>query len=426
MRRFLNAMIEVKQKFPEILPLVYRIMQENQWEEKRRLFFLEDVNDAKTESRTPHAMMCRAFPQLMSYWHPTEKSEKYEEKWYGYFSNFPEFIDGNAVFMTEKEEITRGLLESIAAKIPKPYSFFQTDIALDGISWYKDCNTTPALDWQAGKIHASAFFFHAMFYQSNSVFLEKRFDMKAALRIRIELTRENPRKKALEIVEKFQAVFGTPKQTYTKIYTISVSPWENREWLLHRTNQMQEWYNEWCRITVATLQEFAERKKQSIQIDAAAPDIKNLKKHFCQEQRLTRHEIRNWDDYGWCRRLAHNFWIYVELVAAPVEPDSFSFEHDLNNYMRIYCYGDNFHLYDHLDMRSFVKAPWNVMGNIVFNGYALYIKLFEEEVVPKLAELFGDTGEEFYQESYEMDVYWQQNLLGGWMDERRRAGKNIW
>ena len=76
-------------------------------------------------------------------------------------------------------------------------------------------------------------------------------------------------------------------------------------------------------------------------------------------------------------------------------------------------------------MRSFVKAPWNIMAGIAFEGYTMYLKLFEEEVVPKLAEFFGETDEAFYQESYEHDLYWQQNLLGGWMDAKRRCKERI-
>lgn len=435
MRRFLNAVIEVKQKFPDILPMVYKIMHENQWVEERRLFFMHDINDAKNENRTPHAMMCKAFPQMTSYWHSVEESQGHKEE---YFSNFPGYIDGNVVFMPENEEFTRDFLKEVAARIPKPCSFFQTNIALDGICWYKDCNTTPALDWQEtqfypdeqflpGQMYTNSFFFHAMFYQSNSVFLGKRFDMKPEIRIRIELTEEHSRKEALAIVEKFQEVFGTPKQTYTKIYTIAVSPWEEKECLLQRKNKMQQWYNRWCESAIIRLKGFAGCTMDSMPKDVAVPNIKTLQRRFVGAQCFVRHDIRPWDDHHWCKQLAHNFWLDVELGVEPVEPDNFRFEHDnINNYMRLYCYGDNFHLYDHINMRSFIKAPWNIMGNLVLDGYALYLKLFEEEVVPKLAELFGDTDAAFYQESYEMDIYWQENLLGGWMDERRRRGEHIW
>ena len=420
MRRFLNAMIEVKQKFSDILPMVYKIMQENQWMEERRLFFMQDINEAKSENRTPHAMMCKAFPQVASFWH-SKGDENHKEE---YFSNFPGFVDGKVVFMPEDEEITRDFLEGIAGKIPKPCSFYQTNIALDGIGWYPDSNTIPAIDWQEarlypdeqflpGELYTTAFFYHAMFYQSNSVFLAKRFDMKPELRIRIELTEEHPRSQALAIVEKFQEVFGTPKQTYTKIYTISISPWEERNHLLKRTDQMQEWYNQWCESAISRVKEAMERKMDTVKEDTRVPNIKTLQRKFLREQHFLRHDIRPWDGYGWCRQLDHNYWMYMELGITPTEPDDYHFKDNLNNYMRLYCYGDKFHLYDHINMRSFINAPWNIMGKLGLEGYALYLKFFEDEVVPKLAEFFGDTDQAFYQESYEMDLYWQQNLLGG-------------
>lgn len=434
MRRFLNAVIVVKQKFSDILPMIYKIMEENQWVEERRLFFMEDLNDAKTENRTPHAMMCKAFPQMASYWHSAKKNK---EKKAEYFSNFPGYMNGKVVFMPENKEITRDFLKNMAAKIPKPCSFFQTNIVLDGIRWNKECNTDPAIDWQEvqnypdneflpGEIYAGSFFIHAMFYQSNSIFLEKGFDMKPELRILIEITEKFSRKEALAIVEEFQKVFGTPKQTYTKIYTISVPPWKDREYLIQQTKRMQEWYNLWCQETICKLREFIENKKVFMQKDIKTPGIKTLQKKFLKEQKLVPHNIRPWDDHGWCRQLVHNFWIYVELVVKPIEQNNLCLENDRNNYMRISCYGDNFHLFDHISMRSFITDPSDIKRNLIFDGYALYLKLFEEEVVPKLAELFGDTDKTFYQESKEMDVYWQQNILGAWMDERRRAGEHIW
>ena len=346
MRRFLNAVIEVKQKVPEILPMIYKVMNENQWVEERRLFFMEDINDVKSENRTPHAMLTKAFPELENYWHVSEKSNEQEGKWFGHFSNFPGFMNGQVVFMPEDNAVTRELLAGVGERIPRPCAFYQTAIALDGIRWYEDSNTAPEIDWQElrcypdgnfmpGEQNTYAFFFGTRFYQSNCILVDKRFDLRPAFIIRIELTEKHPRKEALAIVEKFAKAFGTTEKTYKKIYTISVSPWEEKEQLLNRQEKMQTWYNQWCEKTLSKLKKYGEDRVEFNTKERKTPTIQTLQKRLLKECGLFRHEIRPWDGYGWCKQVRHHFWLYVELVAEPTEPEHYNFEHKLNNYMRI-------------------------------------------------------------------------------------------
>ena len=432
MRHFLNAYIEVNQKVPDILPMVYKIMEEHGWEEERRLFFLEDINDLEEENRTSHAMLRKAFPELTKYWHTLDS----KWKWQGYFNNFPGYIDGKVVFMPEDKAVTRGFLADVASKIPRPCTFYQASLVLDGIRWFEDCNTEPEMDWRAtrhypngninpGEMIIDYFQDDTMFYQSNCILLDKLFDMRPALIIRIELTKEHSREEALGIVKKFQAVFGTPDKTYTKIFTISVSPWEGQEQLQKCQEGMQKWYNRWCEKTMSQLREKVKNRLTVVQVEKKTTTIPTLQKRVVKALGLGRYEIRPWDDRGWGRRLDHNFWLYVEIFAKPAEPGYYDYEIGISNCLRIYCYGDNFNLFDEIHMRDLVKAPWNVMAGIAFECYEEYLKQFEEDVVPKLAEVFGNTDNAFYQESYEFDHYWQDNLLGGWMDVKRCAKEFI-
>lgn len=427
MRLFVNAVFDLKTKYGDILADVLELMGKNNWENERALFHLDDsANDAKTESRTPHAMLCKAFPQMIPYWH---NYEAYVRE-YGetvnrkpeMFCNFPGIVNGKIRYMPEDEQITNDLLVQIAKKIPRPYSFYQTITAFDGIHWYGDSNTTPAFDWKETEYYPNGNILYGyiwgvsaippcVFYQSNGVFLSKMFDEKPEMSVRIELTDTHNREDAWGIIRKFEEVFGK----VTKVYTVAIPAADAKEDLKLRYEKMQQEFNVWCQNTLKGcknyMQPFVERAHlgEEKEVSQVAKQ-----KHFIKDTGLKRHEIRRWDDYGWYKRMAHNYWVYVEIM-------DFSRNGSKNPYiMRIHCHGSNFNLFDEINLQSLVDEENELAVKVMYEGFAYYFKRFEEEVIPILEKNFGETHQAFYQESYEFDSYWYQSIMSAWMDEKRR------
>lgn len=430
MRLFVNAVFDLKTKYGDILADVSELMGKNSWENERTLFQLDDsVNDAKTESRTPHAMLCKAFPQMLPYWHDYEDYVRE----YGelvnikpikpeMFCNFPGIVNGEIRYMTDDEQITNALMIQIAKKIPKPYSFYQAIIAFGGIRWYDDSNTTPTIDWKetehypngnilSGYIWEMGAIPLCIFYQSNGVFLSKMFDEKPEMSIRIELTDIHDRKDAWGIIRKFEEVFGK----VTKVYTVAIPDADAKEDLKLRYEKMQKEFNGWCQNTLKDCKKYIESCVEKVHLGEEKEVSQVAKqKHFIRETGLKRHEIRRWDDYGWYKRMSHNYRAYVEIM-------DFSRNGLKNPYrMRIHCHGSNFNLFDEVNLQSFFDKENELAIKVMYEGFAYYFKRFEEETIPMLEKNFGETHQAFYQESYEFDWYWYQSIMSAWMDEKRR------
>lgn len=430
MRLFVNAVFDLKTKYGDIASNVLALMEKNDWENKRALFLLDDsANDAKTESRTPHAMLCKAFPQLIPYWHDNDAYFREYGEAVGsasikpaMFCNFPGIVNGKIQYMPDDEKITNDLLVQIAGKIPRTYSFFGAIIAFDGIGWYGDSNTTPSFEWKEtefypngnilpGYIWETSELPPCIFYQSNGVFLSKTFDEKPEMAVRIELTDAHDREDARDIIRKFEEVFGK----VTKVYTVAVPDADAKEDIKQRYEKMQQEFNVWCQNALADCKSYIQPIVEKTRVsEEKEVSLATKQKRFIKEAGLMRHDIRRWDDYGWYKRMAHNYWVYVEIM-------DFSKNRSKNRYiMRIHCYGSNFNLYDEVNLQSFVDEENELAVKVMYEGFSYYFKRFEEEVIPMLEKNFGETHQAFYQESYEFDWYWYQSIMSAWMDEKRR------
>ncbi len=427
MRLFVNAVFDLKTKYGDIASNVLVLMEKNDWENKRALFLLDDsANDAKTESRTPHAMLCKAFPQLIPYWHNCEAylkeyGESVKRKT-EVFCNFPGIVNGKIQYVPDDEKINNDLLVQIAGKIPRPYSFFGAIIAFDGIGWYEDSNTTPSFEWKEtefypngnilpGYIWETSELPPCIFYQSNGVFLSKTFDEKPEMAVRIELTDAHDREDARDIIRKFEEVFGK----VTKVYTVAVPDADAKEDIKQRYEKMQQEFNVWCQNVLTDCKSYIQPIVEKTRVsEEKKVSLATKQKRFIKEAGLMRHDIRRWDDYGWYKRMAHNYWVYVEIM-------DFSKNRSKNRYiMRIHCYGSNFNLYDEVNLHSFVDEENELAVKVMYEGFSYYFKRFEEEVIPMLEKNFCETHQAFYQESYEFDWYWYQSIMSAWMDEKRR------
>lgn len=427
MRLFVNAVFDLKTKYGDIASNVLALMEKNDWENKRALFLLDDsANDAKTESRTPHAMLCKAFPQLIPYWHNCEAylkeyGESIKRKT-EVFCNFPGIVSGKIQYVPDDEKINNDLLVQIAGKIPRPYSFFGAIIAFDGIAWYGDSNTTPSFEWKEtefypngnilpGYIWETSELPPCIFYQSNGVFLSKTFDEKPEMAVRIELTDAHDREDARDIIRKFEEVFGK----VTKVYTVAVPDADAKEEIKLRYQKMQQEFSVWCQNALTDCKSYIQPIVEKTRVsEEKEVSLATKQKRFIKEAGLMRHDIRRWDDYGWYKRMAHNYWVYVEIM-------DFSKNRSKNRYiMRIHCYGSNFNLYDEVNLQSFVDEENELAVKVMYEGFSYYFKRFEEEVIPMLEKNFGETHQAFYQESYEFDWYWYQSIMSAWMDEKRR------
>ena len=430
MRLFVNAVFDLKTKYGDIASNVLAFMEKNNWENERALFYLDDsANDAKTESRTPHAMLCKAFPQLIPYWHNYDAYFREYGEVIGstsikpaMFCNYPGIVNGEIQYMPKDEKINNDLLVQIAGKIPRPYSFFGAIIAFDGIGWYGDSNTTPIFEWKETEFYPNGNILPGyiwntyliapwFFYQSNGVFLSKAFDERPEMSVRIELTETHDREDAWGIIRKFEEVFGK----VTKVYTVAVPDADAKEDIKLRYQKMQKEFNVWCKNTLADCKNYIKPYIEKAQLGDEKEISQDAKqKRFIKETGLKRHDIRRWDDYGWYKRMPYNYWIYVEIM-------DFSRNRLKNRYiMRIHCHGSNFNMCDEVNLQSFVDEENEITVKAMYEGFSYYFKRFEEEVIPMLEKNFGETHQAFYQESYEFDWYWYQSIMSAWMDEKRR------
>ncbi|MBR1703681.1 MAG: hypothetical protein IJ716_17340 [Lachnospiraceae bacterium] len=424
MRYFFNAIIDTKRKFPQLLPLVYQIMDENGWEEKRRLFFLDQLSETENVDRMPHSMMNKAFPMMRNFWAPQVEEDGVVKERYGHFSNFPDVVDGVPVF-PPSDEITREVLCQIGAKIPNPYSFWQTFLALDGVGFYPDSNLEPILDWRSVQRHPDQrhipasvweenfFGIDEEFYQGNLIAVWRGSDWKSSILVRIELTEAHPRAEAIEVVRKFREAFEPPRPSYTKFFTIAVPSGEQREALQKKKAVFQAWLNDWHTQTIARIRGSVDKLRETLSEDGKELDERTIKKRFAKKATLQRHELLTWDDYGWCKRVEHNFWFYAYLNLHQTDADGYYFPDDAYNCLRLRCFGENFNVEAQVEMNKLMKDSWKVMSHLLPDAYAQYVLYFEKEAVPKLAEVFGDTSPVFYQESFTWDWRWKDGILVG-------------
>ncbi len=431
MYTFLNVIFDIKQKFSTVLPIVLDVLQEKNWENERVLFHFADVNDAETERRTVHAKLCKAFPQMVPYWKSGLEEHKrvhlncdcYPHQ-FSYFSNFPSRVGGECVLKAVDKQINNNLILQISKKIPNPYSLYGAVIVLDGINWNTDNDQLPVWDWrydlneydtkitdnQEQEYGMNMSYYPACSeYQNNSIILSKVFDTKPELELRIKLTPSHNQIEVERIVSVFAQHFGTPEKKYV---TIVPSIKEKKEYCLNQ-NKMKEIYKKWRTQMEEELNCVVLQMKNDLEGMSETQRRKNvsrktIQKHFLEKNGLKRHKIHRWDDHGWYKILPHNYWMYVEMYIQP-KPQDTGYKNE--SWIEVVCYGMNFDLHDRIVINNFASQFGDVAAIITFEKFQRFFNKFEKEVIPKLAEIFGDTQSEFYQESYERTFHFHKYMI---------------
>lgn len=421
MRMFLNAVFDFKPKdraFVTVPPVLREVLSEGDQTPGRLLFDLYDINDAASEGYTPHAKAMKRFPQLRPYWHNT--SQRYAAMnqrpvWadapipptrphgYGFFSNFPGRREGRAVFWPEDPAIDMNLLEEVCAAIPRPCPFYSSVIVWDAIPWYPDSDLTPALrniqlghgldDFGPGEWPDEHDFYECCVgYQSNCLLLSSRFGTPPELEVRVELTDKHPMEEALAVVERFARRLGKPAKQCVR----AVFPWEMRDEIAGRLAYMRPRFDSWRKAGAESLADLYRRAREM------PPDrpvsARTLTRRFLERNGFARHDLCRWDDYGWCKRLPHGYWLYLCLSVNPTA----RYAQPVN--MGLICYGVNFQvnyhcsLHDDFGMRKDIPAD-----EAAFQLFQEALNRFQEEMVPQLAQVFGETPDAFYQHSHAFD-----------------------
>ena len=418
-RMFLNAIFDFKPKdnaFVTVPPVLREVLEENAWTPDRLLFDLYDVSEAATEGRTSHAKLMKRFPQLKPYWHNT--SEYYAAKknrlnpflgqvgepvlshGYGFFSNFPGRREGKAVFCPNDPAIDMGVMEGICASIPRPCPFFTAIAVWDAIAWYPDSDLTPALrniQWRHGLedfgpgewVEYHEFYECCVGYQSNCLLLSAEFGTGPELEVRVELTDEHPMDEALAVVECFARRLGRPVKQCVR----AVWPWKMREEIADRLAYMRFRFDNWRKSGMAELMDIY-HKAQEIQPDKQV-SAKTLVKRFVERNGFVRHDLCRWDDHGWCKRLPHGYWLYLLLATNPTARYAVPVD------IILICYGFNFRTEYICSLHEDLEASRNAPADeAAFRVFQAVLDRFQEEMVPQLFEVFGETPETFYQHSH--------------------------
>ncbi|MDE7333011.1 MAG: hypothetical protein K2O16_12400 [Lachnospiraceae bacterium] len=422
MRMFLNAIFDFKPKdkaFVTVPPILKEVLEDGGWSPERLLFDLYDINEAASEGHTPHAKLMKKFPQLQPYWHNT--SERYAAMnqrpvWsdepipptcphgYGFFSNFPGRKEGKAVFYPNDSAIDNDVLEGICAAIPRPCSFYSAIVVWDAIPWYMDSNLIPALrnmqpghdqeDFSPGEWDGNHDFYECCIgYQSNCLLLSYEFGTGPELEVRVELTDTHPMEEALTVIEHFAKRFGKPVKQCVR----AVFPWEMRKEISDKLVYMRTHFDGWYKSGITELKALYHQMKE------CPPDKqvsgKTLAKRFVERNGFARHDLCRWDDYGWCKRLPHGYWLHLDLFINPTA----RYASPVN--MVLICYGVNFRIQYGCSLHTDFRMPRDTPADAAaFQVFQVALDRFQNEVVPRLAEVFGDTPNMFYQHSHALDT----------------------
>ena len=421
MRMFLNAIFDFKQKdnaFVTIPSVLREVLGEDGWTPERFLFDLYDVNDAASEGRTPHATLMKRFPQMRPYWHNTSdrfaamnrKTVFSDEPFpptrpygYGFFSNFPGRKEGRAVFWPDDPAIDMEMLERICAVIPRPCSFYSAIVVWDAIPWYSDSNLTPALrniqwghgmeDFGPGEWDEQHDFYECCVgYQSNCLLLSNEFGTGPELEIRVELTDKHPMEDALVVVKRFAQRIGKPVKQCVR----AVFPWEEREEIANKLDYMRPRFDAWRKSGMDKLAEIYHRAEKTPPANPVS--AKTLRKRFVEHNGFVRHDMCRWDDYGWSKRLPHGYWLHLDLSINPIARYAGPVE------IALICYGVNFRIKYGLSLHKDLGLPRDTPANeAAFKVFQAVLDRFQDEMVPQLVEVFGETPETFYQHSHVLE-----------------------
>lgn len=421
MRMFLNSIFDFKPKdkaFATVPPILKNVLSEGGWTPRRLLFDLYDINEATSEGHTPHAKLMKRFPQLQSYWHNT--SELYASMnqmtvlssapipptrsfGYGFFSNFPGRKEGNAVFWPDDPAIDMDVLEAICAGIPRPFTFYSAIVVWDSINWYPDSDPTPALryiqpghgkdDFGPGEWEGNHDFYESCVgYQSNCLLLSHEYGTGPELEIRIELTDDHPMSDALKVVEHFALQLGKPVKQCVR----AVFPWNMCEEIDGKLAYMRPRFDDWRKSGVAGLMALYHRAQENLPDKPVS--AKTLARRFVERNGFARHDLCRWDDYGWCKRLPHGYWLHLDLSINPTA------RYGVPVHMGLTCYGVNFRSEYGCSLHEDFGMPRNTPADeAAFQVFQAALDRFQNEMAPRLAEVFGETPEAFYQHSHVLE-----------------------
>lgn len=230
-------------------------------------------------------------------------------------------------------------------------------------------------------------------YQSNCLLLSKNFDEGPELEVRIELTDRHPMDEALAVVECFARRLGKPVKQCVR----AVWPWEMREEITKKLAYMRPRLDHWRKSGMAGLMAVYCRAQDNP--PGKPVSTKTLTKRFVERNGFARHDMCRWDDYGWCKRLPHGYWLHLDLAANPTA------RYARPVAIRLVCYGVNFRMeYGcslHEDLGISKSAP---ADEAAFQVFQAVLDRFQDEVVPRLAKVFGETPEAFYQHSHVLET----------------------
>lgn len=456
MRFFLNVLFEFKKSqnaFGTTLSAVRKIMEENNWNRERILFHFKDINDAADEKSTVHSKMIRKYPQMEPYWNSDYEYHAARSSFvcgnpprivaakphqHSHFTNFPGWQEGKAEYMPEDDAVSDEIIQSICEKIPRPYSFYEAVVVLDGVDWFGGCNLSPAIEWsvveekqEAGN-WPQAPTVDEIFseYQSNSIRLAKMFDLGLQLNLQIELTDTWGMEEALKIITVFADQFGSPIKQFVR----SRESWEQRKAWRERAGKFQDFFGPWTETVRESLNLLYKRERENLKI--SKPVSRNtMQKHFLEDNRLCRHQLRRWDDYGWCMVLPSNYQCHIELMVnqKTQKNNKYNFSYlEINipvvvmqkspsvknrytpaNGMSIHCYGCNFDIICNVFVEDFISDGGDCAGEIAFLIFDEFLHRFREEAVPEILKIYGETPKSFIQASYARDYINNERCIFG-------------
>ena len=91
----------------------------------------------------------------------------------------------------------------------------------------------------------------------------------------------------------------------------------------------------------------------------------------------------------------HGYWLYLTLSVNPTA----RFAGPVS--IGITCYGTNFRAEYNCSLHRDLGARWDAPADeAAFQVFQAVLDRFQSEAIPRLAEVFGETPETFYQHSY--------------------------
>ena len=229
-------------------------------------------------------------------------------------------------------------------------------------------------------------------YQSNCLLLSGEYGTGPELEIRVELTNKHPMQDALGVVKRFAQRIGNPVKQCVR----AVFPWEEREEIVNQLDYMRPCFDVWCKSGIDKLAAIYHRAEK---LPPAKPvSAKTLVKRFVEHNGFVRHDLCRWDDYGWSKRLSYGYWLHLDLSVNPTA------RYAVPVNIGLVCYGVNFRVRYGFSLHADLGMPRDTPANeAAFQVFQAALDRFQDEMVPQLVEVFGETPETFYQHSHVLE-----------------------